>query len=95
MSMQSNGLYLDEVVHKAFVEISEEGTQAAAATGFSRVDKNLCFGVRDRTKHNSETLDKNEGKSYKSLPEFSVDRPFLFMILYKDQTLFMGKVTSL
>ena len=32
MSMQSNGLYLDEVVHKAFVEISEEGTQAAAAT---------------------------------------------------------------
>ena len=27
--------------------------------------------------------------------QFTVDHPFLFMILYKNQTLFMGKVTSL
>ena len=26
---------------------------------------------------------------------FIVEHPFVFMILYKDQTLFMGKVTSL
>ena len=75
LSMQSNGLYVSKVVHKAFVETREEGTEAAAATGikvhkrcFSNIIKPICF---------------------------TVDHPFVFMILYKSQTLFMGKVTSL
>ena len=71
-------LYVDEVIHKAFVETSEEGTEAAAATA---VRGGLV------------------GKSKKMLlPQpihFTVDHPFLFLILYKNLTLFMGKVTSL
>ena len=76
MSMQSKGLYVSEVVHKAFVETSEEGTEAAAATGIKMVQKCL---IRPKF----EPLN------------FTVDHPFLFMILHKNQTLFMGKVTSL
>ena len=74
MSIQSNGLHVSEVVHKAFVETSEEGTEAAAATGIR-----MCLN-----------------SSLQPVPfYFIVDHPFVFMIIYKNQTLFMGKVTSL
>ena len=75
MSMQSKGLYVSEVVHKTFVSTSEEGTEAAAATGIEC--EKLC------------------GEIFPEPIQFTVDHPFLFMILYKNQTLFMGKVTSL
>ena len=75
MSLQSKGLYVDEVVHKAFVETSEEGTEAAAATGIRTCKYSFSFDPKPL--------------------RFTVDHPFVFMILHKDQTLFMGKVTSL
>ena len=75
MSMQSSGLYVSKVVHKAFVKTNEERTEAAAATGIKK--RKVCK------------------KRFRNPIYFTVDHPFLFMILYEDQTLFMGKVTSL
>ena len=66
-------LHVSEVVHKAFIETSEEGTEAAAATGIAW---------------------KLPRKAAPKSIDFTVDHPFVFMILCKDQTLFMGKVTS-
>ena len=76
MSTQPKGLYVDKVVHKAFIETNEEGTEAAAATGVRIIQMSLKQHVIE-------------------LIQFTVDHPFVFMILYKMQTLFMGKITSM
>ena len=76
MSMQSKELYVSEVVHKAFVETSEEGTEAAAATG-----------IKINEKCKKETVQN-------SVPGLPVVYPFVYIVVYKNQTLFMGKVSS-
>ncbi len=69
----SKQLYVSDVLHKAFIGVDEDGTEAAAATA---VIMNFG-GIPDQPK------------------DFSVDRPFLFMIRDTSGTLlFVGQVTN-
>ena len=69
--MTDNEMYVSNVVHKSVIEVSPDGTEAAAVT-------EIEMDCRAR--------------SYK---DFKVDHPFMFMIKYKNLTLFMGKVHAL
>jgi len=64
-------LFIDDVLHKAFIDVNEAGSEAAAATA---VCGDLDCGPMS----------------------FKVNRPFLFMLMEKQNStiLFMGKVTK-
>jgi serpin B len=75
--MSDESLCISEVKQKTFVEVNEEGTEAAAATGTMMAASSIV----------------NLPKPF----EMIVDRPFLFVIHYRDQSagaflLFMGVV---
>ncbi|MFP3896684.1 MAG: serpin family protein [Anaerolineales bacterium] len=67
----SPDLFIDDVVHKAFVAVDEEGTEAAAATGVVMAESAPASPV-----------------------EFTVDRPFIFLIRDRETgtILFIGRV---
>jgi serine protease inhibitor len=78
MSTADEPLYLSAVFHKAFVEVNEKGTEAAA---FSYVDMSPMGKVMPKgLKH--------------FIPEFKADRPFVFLIrdCKTGTILFLGRV---
>ena len=73
MTGSDNELYVTTMVQKAFVEVNEEGTEAAAATV---ADVAKCAMAPSR-------------------PEFTVDRPFMFIIRDNlGMILFVGQVVD-
>lgn len=66
-------LMIDKVIHKAFVDVNEKGTEAAAATA-------VIIRV----------------KSAPVIPQFNVNRPFIFIIKENahQNILFMGKINN-
>jgi serine protease inhibitor len=73
-------LYISKVLHKAFVEVNEKGTEAAAATGDEMIMMK-AVGIF---------------KTIPFTPVFRADRPFLFLIRDRStgSILFMGRVVT-
>ncbi|KAK7583775.1 hypothetical protein V9T40_004738 [Parthenolecanium corni] len=67
---------VDKVLHKAFVEVNEEGTEAAAATAVMCMP--LCLRIEPK----------------EPIHPFIVDRPFIYLILYRQTVLFWGRLKS-
>ena len=65
-------LYIDQAIHKTFIELNEKGTKASAVSylGFTK---------------NSIEMDENE-------VNITFDRPFIYIIKYKDEIVFFGVV---
>lgn len=75
-----DNLKISQVLHKAFVEVNEEGTEAAAATAVVMNVTPLSFGPL----------------APPFIPEIRADRPFLFLITEVDSgaLLFMGRLNA-
>ena len=73
-------LKIDEAIHQAFVEVNEEGTEAAAATAISMIPMSIDFGLPKEPK----------------IPVFRADHSFIFLIQEKstENILFMGRVVD-
>jgi serpin B len=78
MTDHPDGLYITDVIHKAFVEMDETGTEAAAATAVV-----FSLGATAAPPHLPPHL-----------KEFKADHPFLFVIKHEatGALLFMGRV---
>ena len=74
-------LFISKVLHKAFVEVNEKGTEAAAATA-------VIMGVK--------TCEPKPITDIPFIPEFKADRPFLFLIrdVRNGSVLFMGRMMN-
>ena len=72
-----DSLFISAVVHKTFVDVSEIGTEAAAATAVTRSTASAPSEVKTRPFH----------------PIFKADKPFIFLIrdLETAAVLFLGR----
>jgi len=73
-------LKIDEAIHQAFVEVNEEGTEAAAATAVVMIPPGAAPGPHKEPK----------------IPIFRADHPFIFLIQQKStgDILFIGRVVN-
>ncbi len=76
----ANKLYVTKVLHKAFVEVGEKGTEAAAATA-------VILGVRSA---------KKKPEMVPFTPTFNADKQFVFLIRDRKSgaVLFLGRVLN-
>ncbi len=75
---RGGGVFISDVIHKTFIEINEEGTEAAAVTAVEA------------------TFGSTGGPSQPTVVNFSVNKPFLFVIKEKSTNviMFMGKMSK-
>jgi serpin B len=80
ISGSTEGLFIARVIHKAFVDVSEEGTEAAAATAVDLTPKSAAKDKVERPQP----------------PVFRADHPFVFLIRdnRSGSILFIGRLTD-
>ncbi|KAI4503380.1 hypothetical protein M0802_001602 [Mischocyttarus mexicanus] len=86
--MSDTGVYISEVVQKAFIEVNEEGSEAAGASGkyiITAIINNMCC-IRFRPLSSSWSPPQPI--------QFHIDRPFLAIIQYGNIVLFQANVIS-
>ena len=71
-------LYVSQVYHESFVEVNEEGTEAAAATAIDGIFGSSSAGWSWSVEH----------------VDFVADHPFMFLIKEELTVVFVGQVVN-
>ena len=88
-----DNLSISQVFHKAFINVDEEGAEAAAATGnilsFRRHLVEMILMVRFIA--DLDMVNDSDRISMRKTQYFQADHPFFFALISPTDTIFMGR----
>jgi serpin B len=96
MIEENKDLYVTDILHRAVIDVNENGTEAAAGSGkkiIKNFNENFSY-LNLQLKFQLNLLSASKFESRSLPPSFMADHPFMFVLKNQNFILFMGRVVE-